>query len=252
MVDPSLKRTIDRYFEGRLSRAEAKDMFARLDDADAHAAAREYFERRRRLALIDPRAPTELDRIGRSLGLVTDTSPARRWWSAKSLLSIFGAATAALVLVWAVPEEASDFIPRGVEEGLHLSIFDLTTTPAPVGESITTTTPLAFVYQTSEPGYLMVFAVDAAGRVYWYHPAWTDPSHDPTAIPIAPSHQPTELPEAIRHAFVPGPVYIVALFTRAPMEVRAVEAILGRPSGPGSFADLPGTVWSRRLNVREP
>ena len=43
---------------------------------------------------------------------------------------------------------------------------------------------LAFAYR-NPTGFtrLMIFGVDDWGDIYWFHPAWTDASQDPVAVP---------------------------------------------------------------------
>ncbi|HVZ72838.1 MAG TPA: hypothetical protein VHJ20_10730 [Polyangia bacterium] len=109
---------------------------------------------------------------------------------------------------------------------------------------------LAFSYtnpQAVSAGYLMVFGIDAAGRVYWYWPAWNDAALDPASLPIPASDAAIELPEAVRHPLVPGPLTIVGLFTPQPLHVREVETALAK--GLPGLQAFEGHIWTESLEV---
>ncbi len=74
--------------------------------------------------------------------------------------------------------------------------------------------------------YLMIFAVDARGKVHWYHPGYTSAESDPASMPIESNVTSEELPEKIRHDYSAGPLWIYSLFTDQPMKVSAVEAMI--------------------------
>jgi hypothetical protein len=87
------------------------------------------------------------------------------------------------------------------------------------------------------PVYLMVFGVDAQGDVHWIQPVWSDPAENPASVVLPPDDQPGPPPEAIApEAPALGRFRVVCLLSRAPLRVRAVEALLraGRP-----LADRP-------------
>ncbi len=83
---------------------------------------------------------------------------------------------------------------------------------------------LAFAYR-NEVGksFLMIFAIDGAGHVAWYHPAWTDPADNPTAVPITRQVGFKELPEAVRQPLQGPSLTVYALFMDKPLDVRSVE-----------------------------
>lgn len=93
--------------------------------------------------------------------------------------------------------------------------------------------------------HLMIFAVGAAGQVYWFYPAYEDAGSDPVSISIRErGSSAVELPDLIHHDVPVGPLAIYGVFTRAPLQVSAVEdAIAGlvRASrwDPGQPARLP-------------
>lgn len=92
---------------------------------------------------------------------------------------------------------------------------------------------LGFSYRNlpgSSARALMVYAQDAAGRFFWFYPAWTDPAARPSAIPIGVSNAPVQLEDAVQHELSPGLLTIHALFLDAPVSVEDVEA--GRVRAP--------------------
>jgi hypothetical protein len=109
---------------------------------------------------------------------------------------------------------------------------------------------LAFSYlnpPAAARAYLMVFAYDRQGRVFWFWPAWQDPATNPGALPIGQSPESVELGERIRQPFTPGPLTVVGLFGDRPFHVREVESALA--GGEASLAALGGDVWIERVEV---
>jgi hypothetical protein len=111
---------------------------------------------------------------------------------------------------------------------------------------------LAFTY-VNPPAigatHAMIFGRDAAGRVYWFWPAWTDGSQDPESVPISANGAPVELTEAVRHSLQPGPLTIVGLFTPKPLHVREVEAAVA--NGLDGLQAFPGHVWTETVEVSQ-
>src|SRR5690606_27654335 len=72
--------------------------------------------------------------------------------------------------------------------------------------------------------YLMIFAVDGAGEVYWFHPAYEDAGTDPRSIAVSgQGGSAVELPDLVHHDVPAGRLAIYGLFTRAPVRVSTVE-----------------------------
>jgi len=118
------------------------------------------------------------------------------------------------------------------------------------GNVVHTSESLAFTYVNPPAigaSYLMIFARDAAGRVYWFYPAWTDGSQDPASLPIPANGAPIELPEAVRHSLQPGSLTIVGLFTPKPLHVHEVEAAVA--NGLDGLQAFPGHVWTETVEV---
>lgn len=100
----------------------------------------------------------------------------------------------------------------------------------PVQDRIAANDGLAFAYlnRSAQPfDYLMIFAVDPTGEVFWYYPAYENPGQNPTSIPIRAAHTRERLPEEIHHQLKPGRLRVYAIFTRTPVTVSSVEERLG-------------------------
>lgn len=116
--------------------------------------------------------------------------------------------------------------------------------PRPLGEHLRAHDSLLFAYTNGGPApfpYLLIFAVDSSGRVYWYYPAWTVPGEDPQAISIQPSERVVELYEQVAQPLSPGPVVVHAIFSRRALRVseveRALREVAAVDAGPLPFPD---------------
>ena len=96
---------------------------------------------------------------------------------------------------------ASEFAARGTlpkSDDASVSVYRYQATGSElVSTHVGRSDELSFAY-TNRAGfrYLLVFAVDERGSVFWYYPAWTDASATPSALPITTSTALVELPEA--------------------------------------------------------
>jgi len=81
---------------------------------------------------------------------------------------------------------------------------------------------LAFAY-LNHSGWsrILVYGVDEAGRIYWYHPGWTEAADTPVAVPIDTGWH--ELPEAIAQPLPYGRLEIHAVFTDGVVTVQEIE-----------------------------
>ncbi|MEP6651922.1 MAG: hypothetical protein ABJA82_01100 [Myxococcales bacterium] len=213
----------------------------------------------------------------------------RSWWGWSALAG--AAAMAALLLVTPVrtlrtPETRRDAAPAFVARGSspppagampELMVYRVASrkvAPEPAGDVISARDELAFAYRNSSGraagtgtlgqstgtkttgrdfllDYLMIFAVDEHGHVYWYHPGWTRADDNPSAIPASRQPGIHELPSAVAHQFDSKQVVIHALFSDRPLTVRQVEAAVARPGGKGpdlfgAPLRLPGALDVRR------
>jgi hypothetical protein len=236
---------VDRHFAVRISPAEERRLRAHLPDC---AACRERYARQSLLARLDPRAPSAAQRLARGLG-VSLPRPARPLLPA---LGVVAAAACLALLVVRAPGVDGDqgFTARGggtPPAYTRLQVYAVASKGVvTVGAQVNATQELVFGYRNLEAKrFLMVFARDAAGRVYWYHPSWTEAEQDPAAIPIAAGQALHELPEAIAQPLAAGPLQLHALFLDTPLTVRQLEARLGQ--GQDVEAVLPpGAVHERR------
>jgi predicted anti-sigma-YlaC factor YlaD len=148
------------------------------------------------------------------------------------------AASGAALAIYRVPRDQQN------PEALAVGDTQRAGTTVRAGES------LAFSY-VSPPSVgaccLMVFGRDAAGRVYWFWPAWNDASEDPVSVPISEGNTPVELREAVRHPMQAGPLTIVGLFTPKPLHVREVEGAVAK--GLEGLQAFEGHVWTETLEV---
>jgi hypothetical protein len=94
--------------------------------------------------------------------------------------------------------------------------------------------------------YAMILAFDDRGQIFWYHPAYTDASQNPISISLAPSSEPIALEEAVRHRLSPGWLRIVGLFSRKPLDVKSVEAVVMK-----TIAEQGGAARVERLPLEE-
>jgi len=74
--------------------------------------------------------------------------------------------------------------------------------------------------------YLMVFAQDSTGQVFWLYPEYVDAASNPSAVAIERGASDVLLPDLVSHRFVRGPVVVRGLFLRGPLTVREVEALV--------------------------
>ena len=76
--------------------------------------------------------------------------------------------------------------------------------------------------------YIMIFAVDSAGAVYWYFPGFHRVGTDPVSIPIETDARDVELKELVRHQMAPGTLMLFGLFTDEAVPVSRIEQIVKR------------------------
>ena len=90
--------------------------------------------------------------------------------------------------------------------------------------------------------FMLAFAVDGAGRVYWYYPAWQDPANDPLAVPLDRRAANGGLVnEAVEHELHPGPLRISVVVSRRRLSVRTVEKMIA--SRPTSVVTSTRSAW---------
>jgi len=235
------RRLIDRHFVARIKPVEELALRAHLPDC---ARCRRYYEAHMLYAELTPGLA---ERLAAGLGVAaappaaaSEWLPSRRTWLVTSVAA--AACLALLATGEGVRRPERDFGVRGLASdgtGPALEIYRVTSDGAtrPADGWMTAGDELAFAYR-NPTGFarLMIFGVDDRGDIYWFHPAWTEATRDPVAVPIAAGVGPYELPEAIQHQVRGGRLRIVALFTNSAASVRALEATWrsAQPDPPGS------------------
>jgi len=232
-----LRRLVDGHFSKGLSQANE----ARLrEHLPACAACRVAYEAYQAAERLDPKAQNPRKRLATALGL----PPASKWPRRRSVrltlatLSVVGA-MALLLAVTGRTRSGDGMVVRGsgVEnaESLEVAVFRVKgeRESMRVNDVVAPSDELAFAYRNElGKAYLMIFAIDGAGHVAWYHPAWTDPADNPKAVPITRQIGFKELPEAVRHPLQGPSLTVHALFMDTALDVRTVEDRLAR----GEFA----------------
>lgn len=220
-------RLVDQHFAGTIAPANERELRAHLG---ACASCRLRYERFLLLARFDHRIRSAEDRLAHGLGLRAH----RRARSSPMVVALGLAAALAIVLLQRPDPPA--YLARGgvvVESGQALYVYRIAPGGAPqpvVSGVIGPRDELAFAYR-NRAGWsrLLVYAVDRAGRVYWYHPGWLDATTSPVAVQIEPGPERHELPEAIAQPLPHGELEIHAIFTDDAADVLAIERG-GRPA----------------------
>jgi len=177
------------------------------------------------------------------LGRTQKKEPHPSWWEALVgrwraglATALVAAATASLVLlVWPRPEGPdSGFQSRGGAESpdswVSIQAYRAAgTAHQPISSALAADDALAFTYSNRSRGvyrFLMILGVDRTGHVFWYYPAYTRAGEDPASVPISSSENPQTLPQQVRHDLRPGELRLFGLFSRAPLRVHQVEAVV--------------------------
>lgn len=78
--------------------------------------------------------------------------------------------------------------------------------------------------------YLMVFAVDQSGEVFWYYPEYDKNGPDQISIETLPVGGKISLPDEVTHDFSLGQIRFFGVFSKAPLNAALVEATVKRQS----------------------
>jgi hypothetical protein len=262
---------VDRHFAGTTSGAGERRMWRHLPRC---ARCRERYRARALIESLDAEGEARARaRIGRLLFEGARAERAAQPARTRLALGLTGACAGAFVLLAVVVlgrsvvrRDGGDFQPRG---SLQATAND----PAPVGPALTLyrVAPggvperagsvirlgesLAFAYGNPAPGagkaarFLMVFAHDRAGRVFWYWPAWTDPAAPPRALAIdtTAGGARVELGESVQQPLAPGELTVMGLFCGRQLDVLTVEAAL--PGGEDALRALGCLLWRESVEV---
>lgn len=222
---------VDRHFAADIAPSDERALRAHLPGC---AVCRARYDRYLVLAELDRGVPAMQDRLARGLGL----SRRRRAWSRAAGVALGLAAAVVALSLW-LPGRR--YVARGgagadADQALYVYRIPPGGTPQPVVNGVIgNRDELAFAYLNRVGWHrLLVYAVDEAGRVYWYHPAWTDASADPVAVRIQAGIERFELAEAIAQPVPRGRLDIHAVFTDDVVSVQTIE----RGARPGRAAEL--------------
>ncbi len=154
-----------------------------------------------------------------------------------------GIAAAAALVLWSVTSpkppvaaEAGGFTPRGAPSesrlsryvGLQLYARGETLQPLTAGSRVHPNVALTAGVRNlgGEQVHLLLFAVDSRAQVHWIAPEYARVGSDPQALAIAPGEAEQLLPSAaVFDDLAPGRLRVVAVITREPMRVSAIEAL---------------------------
>lgn len=237
---------VDRHFAGDIRPAEERQMRAHLVSCNR---CRDYYERHLLLARLDPAAIPAETRLAVGLGLESGT------WVGRSPVAFLrhpatlaAAALAACLVLWLVRPGTgpAEFQARGSESAQRIWAYRVSpgAKPAELGEVMDARDELAFAFDNpSGAQRILIFGVDEHAHVYWYHPAWTDPSTTPIAVTIGTGRH--ELPEAIAHELDGNELTLYAVLTDDPVTVREVEQSITRADG--RFTRR--AAWTQRVRV---
>ncbi len=228
--DCPMKHLVDEHFAGRIHPDRERALRAHLPWCKT---CTDYYERRLVLERLDPAGRGPFERLAKGLGIPTHE---RR--SPRLRVLVPAAMAAGLALFLLLPAVGRLLAPRG-DATMHPRgsmpsaavdrIWIYRPAPGdeeqPVSGMIDREDGLAFKYSTSHQ-YLMIFAKDETGRVYWYYPEWTDPGANPIAVDVTPGPGVVALPDVIRHDYRGTSLRLHALFLDSPLDVRAVESAL--------------------------
>ncbi|HEX2660708.1 MAG TPA: hypothetical protein VHU40_20650 [Polyangia bacterium] len=218
-------RAMRAHFQGRIQPADETALRAHLPTC---ASCRDRYDRHALFAKLVPGQPNASVRLARGLGLAPEP-PARRAWRLAVPIPALAVAAALLFALGTLrrSDDRAGFASRGaVAAAPALWVYRVPAQGAPqaIGGTVHADDELAFAY--SNPGgdaFALVFAVDEARRVFWFHPGWAAGEPAPRAVAVRSGSGPHELSAAIRHPLHAGPLAIYGWFTSEPTDVAAVE-----------------------------
>lgn len=244
----SLEGEIARSHEARGELAELRQLRARLaaplaeeDDFDVSAAVRKGVD-------AELAAPPTSPQRGRGAGYV----------------AAFAACAALAITAYAwkdPPSSESEFRAKAAHagkdaerwSGIHAFRVRDGAAPQPLDGRLSREDGLLFTYRNEGSApyrYLMIFALDAAGEVRWFHPAYEQAGTDPESIPITVTSGDAVLPAVIHHHPGEGPLELYALFTHGPLRTSSVEAWLSaRPARSSSVLAPDGRLQVLPMTV---
>jgi hypothetical protein len=240
------QRLVDAHFAGIIDPSEERTMRAHVVVCEA---CRRRYRRQLLVARLDPSAPSLEDRLARGLGFAPATSGSTVGARVRKLVPLVAAVAMAAAVLLVLRPRPREPMARGTPAALTtepLSIYRVDERGAAELASgvVGRGDELAFAYRNlDDRPYLMVFALGEGGRVYWFHPAWSDERDRPAAVPIARDRLVHELPEAIRHRPTGDRLEVHALFLNEALTVQDVEAALrARATGSSGPLEIRGGI----------
>lgn len=227
------ERRVDAHFAGKIAVDEEAQMRRHL--LDGCPKCRHRYTRLAMLAKVDRRALPAEERLASGLGL----SRRARVGSWVGLFSLLAGAVMAL-LVW--PRFGGEGFQARGEHGptsevrAELLVFRVRQggDSERLSEAFSAPDRLAFAYRNpTAKRYLYVFGVDEHGHVYWYAPAWTDPTQDPAAAPARQDAGLHEMEKAVGHHYDGTRLAIHGLLTDRAWRVKELEKTLANAAASG-------------------
>lgn len=254
MTCPQLDEII-QHVDGELALNRYRELQAHFGGCGTCAAQREHVERMVGRMQPDEGEHDDPELVQQVMARVRagDVAVARPRWRRRLhvALPVAAAAAAALtlaVVLWprfvAPPSRggSSAFIARGApdnnpERWITLWVFQRSSARnkyVEVKRPIVANARLAFGYRNADASrmagrpyrYLMIFAVDAGKRVYWYYPAYERKGTNPESIALRVGRH--RLADEVQHDFKAGALRVFAVFSRRPLRVLAVEKTIAR------------------------
>jgi hypothetical protein len=185
-----------------------------------------------------------VDAVERRLPAAAAPSPAthpRRRRMMLALSTLAAAAAAITLVILPHGRIASEFTPRGAHPPWHarvsttLGVVDggpgvpARARPIAAGDRLRPGDGIAVTARNGNPDlpvYLMVFAVDAKDEVHWIVPAWSNAAQNPLSVQLPPDGELPRPAGRTPEAPAPGKLQLMSLLSRAPLDVRSVEALL--------------------------
>lgn len=236
---------VDAHFAGAIAPEDERAMRAHVATCDT---CRARYRKQLVLAKLDPEALSASVRLGQGLGLKKSPNVVRFGWPAAGMIL---AAAAGVLLFLHAPSAGDGFVARGaIDESaaavlaapLHVYRVAPHEGAIPVFDTVHRDDELAFAYENGDrKKYVMIFAVNEQGRVYWFYPGWSARADNPLAIAISAESGLHELPDAVVHRFDGLQLEVHSLFLDTPMTVRDVERDLEKRPSAGPLS-LPGAV----------
>jgi hypothetical protein len=168
----------------------------------------------------------------------------KRAWLGAALAAVAAAAVFTVLVRGGQPDAPSErFVPRSTGQasslerdvGVNLYADEQPLRALREGSELGAHTPLTAGIRNlgREPLYLLLFAIDSSGAVHWLAPKYTVAGTNPEAPLIAPSATERLLPTAVVFDDLsPGALRVVAVITRTPERVAAIEALSPSDTAP--------------------